>query len=54
MPLGGTTASFEQWLGLGQSFAFGLQIDGDVFVGRVDADVSHPIGDRAEVDSGTE
>ena len=54
MPLGGTTASFEQRLGFGQGLAFGFQIDGYVFVGRVDADVSHPIGDRAEVDSGTE
>ena len=38
----------------GQRFTLGFQIHGQIFVGGVDAGVSEPVGNRAQIDSGFE
>ena len=53
-PVSEPTLSVEQRFCFGKCLSFGFQIDGEVFVRGVDANVAEPVGNRAKIDSGTQ
>ena len=53
-PATGVAVTPHDWLGLGQGFLFGLQVQGEIFVSSVDARVSQPMGNHAQIDSRTQ
>ena len=44
-------APFQQGLGFSQGLPFRVQIDREIFVGGVHADMTKPMGDGAQIDS---
>ena len=44
----------EQRFCFGQRLPFSFEIDGEIFVCSIDADVAEPVGNRAEINSGTQ
>ena len=48
LPVSEPTLSVEQRFCFGKCLSFGFQIDGEVFVRGVDANVAEPVGNRAK------
>ena len=49
-----SSVTLEQGLGFGEGLPFCFEIDGDIFVCRVDARVPQPMGDRTEINPGAQ